>query len=134
VDLTYFIGRPFASLEEGDDGEWSIVLDGNARITNKDSGVELPVLEELQGTQFLRPIFSQTETRLQFGVIDNIVCEVALTPTQYTISDPSIVTEGDVYPQVPVELADSVPPDPSDERVADGPEPEQEEGDDENAA
>jgi len=134
-DLTYFIGRPFVTLEVDDESnEWTIVLDGNGRITNKDSEREAPSLEVLSGTSFVRPIFSELDTRLQFGVLDNVASEVTLTPTLYTMTDPTLGSEEEIYPQVLPELADTLPPDPSDERVADGPETTEEKEEDENAA
>jgi len=134
ADLTYFIGRPFVALEEGENGEWSILLDGEARVTNKDPGRPLPEEDVFKGSQFLRPIYSELDTRLQFGVMDNVVDEIVLTPTMYTMTDPSLTTEEEFYPQVPIELTDTLPPDPSDERVADGPETTEEKEADENAA
>lgn len=135
ADLTYFIGRPFVALEVDDEneGEWTIVLDGNGRITNKNPTQEMPDVDKLKGSTFIRPIFSELDTRLQFGVLDTVNAEVTLSPTKYTMSDPNLETEEEYYPQVPVELADTLPPDPSDERVADGPD-EQPEGESENAA
>jgi hypothetical protein len=130
VDLAYFIGRPFEDLTVGEDGEWEIALDGGAIIRNKDAERSAPELSDLQGTSFIRPIFSELDTRIQFGVLDMVHTEVILTPTKYTVID-SVYTGGEeVYPQVPVEILDTVPEDPSDERVADGPEnPEAEEED-----
>ena len=129
-DLTYFIGRPYVTLEVSDTGpEWSIVLDGDSRITNVDENIESPPTEDLIGTQFIRPIFSESETWLQFGTLDEVKTEIALNPLLYTISDPTWDTEEPIYPQVIGEPV-TLPPDPSDERVADGPyeEPEQKEG------
>jgi len=125
ADLTYFVGRPFVSVEGGD--EWVIVLDGNARITNYDHRRSAPDPDTLVGTSFILPIFSELDTRLQFGRNNadtgevEILTEVTLTPALYTISDPNYATT-EVYPQVPQEIADELPPDPSADRVADGPE------------
>jgi len=118
-DLTYFIGRPFDRLDQGDAGEWTIVLDGDALITNKDPAVALPDEDSLKGTQFIRPIFSETDTRIQFGTPDAVSYEITLNPMQYTINSPEITGEEPLYPQVPA--PDSLPPDPSDDRVPDGP-------------
>lgn len=122
ADLTYFTGRPFVKLVEGKDGQWSIVLDGEGEIVNKDPDKPLPDEETLKGTQFIRPIYSELDTRLQFGVNENVATEVTLTPALYSMIDPAYTPEGEVYPQVPVDYEEEIPLDPSDERVADGPE------------
>jgi hypothetical protein len=122
-DLTYFIGRPFSALEVDEDSNvWTIILDGDGRITNKDESKEAPSHEALTGTTFVRPIFSELDTRLQFGVLDTVAYEIVLTPSAYTISDPSFGEEEEIYPQVPVAIEDSLPEDPSADRVVDGPE------------
>lgn len=122
ADLSYYSGRPFMKLEEGENGEWTIYLDGDATITNKDPEISLPDEETLKGTQFIRGIYGQTDTRLQFGVNDMVATEVTLNPMLYTINDPVHLPEGEVFPQVPPDYEEEIPPDPSDERVVDGPE------------
>jgi len=135
-DLTYFIGRPFLGLEDTDES-WRIVLDAGGVIENKDLEIAKPDEEPLKGTVFIRPIFSELDTRLQFGVGNDVATELTLNPLKYTISDPSfsLGAEEELYPQVPVDIEATLPPDPSDERVADGPEVPQatEEEEDENA-
>lgn len=122
ADLSYFNGRPFVKLEEGENGEWTIFLDGDAEIINKDPNKPLPDEAVLKGTQFIRSLFSETETRLQFGVNDMVATEVSLTPALYAINDPVYAPEGEITPQGSEVPEDEIPPDPSDERVADGPE------------
>jgi hypothetical protein len=123
-DLTYFIGRPFDSLVKENPrakkGKWEIHLQDDAIIANKDPQVTVPDAEILAGTSFIRPIYSELDTRLQFGVLDAVAIEIILNPTKYTISDPTFVQEGEIYPQVAPEV--SIPADPSEERVAEGPE------------
>lgn len=121
TDLSYFNGRPFEALEEGEGGEWTIVLAEGGRIVNKDPERLPPPVEDLAGMQMIRSLFSETETRLQFGVNEMVASEVTLTPTLYTMSDPNYTPEGEIFPQAPPE-EDEIPSDPSDERVADGPE------------
>lgn len=138
-DLAYFIGRPFKELVKGDYKghnvtRWEIHLDGTGIIANKDPHVALPDEDLLAGTSFVRPIFSELDTRLQFGVKDAVSYEIILTPTKYTISDPTfLMEEGEIYPQAPPEM--QTPEDPSEERVAEGPdeqeEPEEQEEPDE---
>ncbi len=126
VDLAYFIGRPFKELVKGDyKGKnvtrWEIHLDSGGIIANKDAHVALPDEDLLAGTTFIRPIYSELDTRLQFGVKDAVAYEIILNPVKYTISDPTfLMEEGEIYPQVVPEM--QTPPDPSDERVAEGPE------------
>jgi hypothetical protein len=132
VDLTYFIGRPFVDvlpLTGEDDGLWAISLDGGSLITNKDESKPVPDKNTLVGTQFIRPIYSELDTRLQFGVKDAVLQEVILSPTLYTISDPDFTSDGEIYPQMTPDPLTGVAPDPSDERVVDG--PEEAEGDEE---
>jgi hypothetical protein len=120
-DLTNFIGRPFEKVEESGE-EWTILLGDNARITNKDTSKDVPDEDALKGTTFIRPIFSELDTRMQFGVLDDVVYEVVLNPLLYTISDPTFPTGAEeFFPQVPVAIEDTLPEDPSDDRVADGP-------------
>src|SRR5215467_3971515 len=114
-DLTYFIGRPFVRLDMHDDSTWTIWLDGEGQIGNKDATLALPDENALKGSTFIRPIFSADDTRLQFGVLDTVNYEVTLNPMQYTMSDPALQSDVEIYPQVPEEIADSVPPDPSDD-------------------
>lgn len=121
-DLAYFIGRPFEELtfQKGKKGAWAIHLGDGAVISNKDANVARPDEDLLAGTSFIRPVFSELDTRLQFGVADAVSYEIILTPTKYTISDPAFTNEDEIYPQAPPEI--TTPPDPSDERVAEGPE------------
>lgn len=125
MDLTFFIGRPFVDVITPDNGTadwfWAIRLESGGVIKNKDESLAIPLQDDLNGTVFIRPIFSELDTRLQFGTGDAVQTEIVLTPTKYTVSDP-IYGEGEEYPQVPVEILDTVPPDPSDERVVQGPE------------
>lgn len=122
ADLTYFNGRPFTRVEEGEDGEWTIVLDGDGRIVNKDPERVMPEQGDLAGMQLLRTIYSELDTRLQFGVQENVTSEVVLTPALYTISDPNYTPEGEIFPQAPQTYEEEIPPDPSADRVVDGPE------------
>lgn len=127
VDLTYFIGRPFVDivpLTGADDGLWQITLDGGSVITNRDLAKSIPDRTTLVGTQFIRPIYSELDTRLQFGVKDAVLQEVILSPTLYTISDPTFTSNGEIYPQMTPDPLTGVAPDPSDQRVVDGPEEE----------
>lgn len=128
VDLSYFIGRPYVSLDTTlPDNQWRITLDGSAIVYNKDPQMPAPNPDDLSGTVFIRPVFSELDTRMQFGVIDAVQTEVILTPTLYTVSDPNFTSDTEIYPQVPVTPEDTLPEDPSDERVVDGPEPEADE-------
>jgi hypothetical protein len=131
-DLTYFIGRPFDELtfESGKRGQWQIHLEGDGIISNKDPNIARPDEDMLAGTTFVRPIYSELDTRLQFGVKDAVSYEIILSPTKYAISDPNFTEEGEIYPQAPPEI--TIPPDPSDERVADGPEEEAEAEEEDN--
>jgi hypothetical protein len=94
-------------------------LSEDAVIRNKDEEKTDPP-EAIDGTIFLRPIFSELDTRLQFGNPDSMLWEAVFTPAKYTLSDPLYATE-ETWPQVPVQLEDVLPEDPSAVRVADEP-------------
>jgi hypothetical protein len=121
-DLSYFTGRTFETLDQGqDDWDWAINLSGGATIRNKDEDRAAPDVEKLDGMILLRPIFGELDTRLQFGSLETMTSEVILTPTKYTISDPIYAIE-EMYPQVTADVDDMLPEDPSEDRVATGPE------------
>jgi hypothetical protein len=123
--LDYYVGR---GVVEIDDTEWAIVLDGDIRITNKDTFLSTPEnLSKLVGKMFLVGVMSADETRLQFGrVLSGQVTveeEIVLSPLDYTISDPRFPTPSEHYPQREELLSpgSDAPPDPSPDRVVDGP-------------
>lgn len=123
TDLSYFTGRTFEDLTQGSEPwDWGIVLNGGGVIRNKDGQREAPDVAELtnlRGLTLLRTIFSELETRLQFGQGEEVKEEIVLTPALYTVADPVYAPEGEIYPQVAA--PGSLPEDPSRERVATGP-------------
>jgi hypothetical protein len=123
ASLDHFTGRRVESVQ-GEDSAWSITLEGGIVISNKDEEKdEAP--EGIEGQVLLFVALSELDTRIQFGQVDNngnVVNEtwVTLAPTKYTIGGLEGQTE-EFYPQMPEELMDILPPDPSPERVVDAP-------------
>jgi hypothetical protein len=126
--LDYFIGRTFDGvvISKADDREWSIRLSGDAMIGNHDGRRKKPDDEILTGTSLLNVINAE-RTVLQFGRnfadgSSEVVAEIELTPTLYSISDPVHTANRLVLPGKPEQEVDPLPPDPSADRVVDGPE------------
>lgn len=127
--LDYYTGRPVEAVEtvqHGNHWEWTIRFPGNVRIQNTDERRTSP--PDVMGKVYLGVILSETDTQLLFGHYDHdsgdpVTDEtVVLTPTQYSISDERF-EGGPHFPQrLDDEEANLLPPDPSTERVADGPE------------
>jgi len=130
--IEHFVGRPFKEISQGEDKwDWGIVLEGDAVIRNKNKKrTKAPSAEELEGKVLANVILSEMDTRLMFTDEGGAREEIVLTPTDYTVGTPQT---GEYYPQRPVELQE-LPPDPSEERVADGPEEQEEPEEDETAA
>lgn len=121
VSVDYFHGRRVEAVEEGgSDGEpvWTIVLEGGARIENFDPSVPAPTA--IVGAGLTRTILERNKTRLQFGLE-----EVTLNPIEYAIVDTNYTKGQRVYTQrSEANMPPTLPPDPSPERVVDGPEGE----------
>jgi hypothetical protein len=126
--LDHYIGRKVESVSDD-----SFTLEGGIVVCNKDDGREFSG-DDILGKVLLFVALSEMETRLQFGQSvlkpDNVVSIVGeswieLTPTKYTIAGMEGQTK-EFYPQMPEELEDVLPPDPSSERIADGPQNAQE--------
>jgi|SRR5215831_13336279 len=107
----------------GDGWNWSIQMESGVVISNKDEE-RTDVPEDVKGKVLLTVMLSELDTRLLFGITTESgpaeEIEVTLTPTQYTLGGLE-GQEEEFYPQVPLEEVDLLPPDPSPERVADGP-------------
>lgn len=130
ASVDYYYGQIVEGLLMGEeDWQWAIRLSGGAVIKNWDKRRTIaPALNLRDG--FLLAIFSEDETRLQFGSVNSVTeeitvnNEVVFTPTQYSISDPVHVPE-ETYPQQPddqeVENLAVAWDAALQERVADGP-------------
>ena len=102
-------------------------------IENKDESIPKP---EIEGLTLVRVMLSETDTRLLFGHPDpesqevKNQEEVTLNPIKYSITDPAQWGGKEIEPQRldPEErefvnhLRRTLPQDPSQERVVDGPE------------
>lgn len=127
ASLDHFIGRLVESVStvvggDADKASWSIELEGGITISNKDKSLtEMP---DVGGKMLMSVVLSETETRILFGNSGpgGIHDEewVTLNPTQYTISGLEGQTK-EFYPQMPEELEDALPRDPSPDRIAPGP-------------
>lgn len=127
--LDHYIGRAFDELltHEEDDSNWGIKLEGGVIIWNKD-GRRTNASYDLAATSLLTVIYAETDTTLVFGTSNNegvfVTNEITLTPTQYTIAEPSYNGGDEIYPQSLEPEDAGVPTDPSADRVADGPDAE----------
>lgn len=116
--LDYFIGRPFESVEQGDeDWQWVVKLQGNTLIRNLDEE-RTAAPSGLDGTSLLSVEEPEGEAvMLLFGTAgpdaSDVVSQVALTPDKYSISDENFPDED--------EPDTTLPDDPSPDRVIDGP-------------
>jgi hypothetical protein len=120
--LDYYIGRACEDVMTYDEGDWDwgIQFSGNAVVRNFDKRrTDTP--DEVKGLVLASVSLSEDETRIMFGIPKQdgveITQTVTLTPLQYSISDDAF-EGGPHYPQRPSqEEIDSLPPDPSAERV-----------------
>jgi len=127
ASLDHLIGQRAADvLTTGDACDWTIQLENGMIISNKNEEME-EAPEDVKGKVLCFVSYSELETRLQFGITtpDGVVEEtwVLLSPTEYTIGGIEGQTE-EYYPQAAPTLVDSLPDDPSGDRVADGPDAE----------
>jgi len=128
----HYLGRKVlgAEIYGTENWEWAIKFDGDVLFKNSDKRrTKMP--EGIGALAFLRVQESDDgNTTLIFGSIRpdgtaSIGESVQLTTTQYSISTPDNTAE--VFPGRPVEEDESLPEDPSGDRVADGPENAEEE-------
>jgi len=118
TDLTHFLGRNVVQVwrTKQQAWNWEIELDGGVMIGNLDQDLPSPS-DEIAGTTFL--VAENDNMKFGFATADEptIVAEVQLTLGEYEISTP----DGSYTPGVDdPEL--ELPPDPSPDRVVDGPE------------
>lgn len=134
MKLDYYIGRPLSRVIQNEDGEaseWGVELEGGVLIRNQDGRRTVaPDSETFMGTSLLKVEFDEQHTTLQLGHSNQqgsvVVGEIQLTPALYTLADAEYTGGTEVYPQAEQEPVDNLPPDPSAERVVDGPETPQE--------
>jgi hypothetical protein len=134
--LDHYIGREVTFVgrkKKSEPHEWEIHLSGNIVVKNLDVlNTEVP---EIKGLQFVMLTLGEMDTRLVFGnpnvktgAVDN-KREVTLNPIKYSITDPNRAGGREIEPQrldpeeraMVERLAAKLPPDPSAERVAEGP-------------
>lgn len=123
VAVDHFTGRRVEGVDVNNspaEGEpvWIIVLEGDALIENFDPTIPAPLA--IVGAGLTRTFLERSKTRLQFGLE-----EVTLNPLEYAIVDVNYTQGERVYAQrSEANMPPSLPPDPSPERVVDGPEGE----------
>lgn len=117
MTLDYLYGKRVIEVIAGlDGGEWALRFEDGSILTNHSEQYPTPPL--VLNAVLQRAEFDVEETRTHF---DNGV-QLNLDPTKYTITDH---LDQVVFPQAtPVEVDPDLPPDPSPERVADGPDEE----------
>lgn len=132
--LDYVIGRTVLESRTGSNGEFRIKFDGEIIVVVEKFHEEPETMPNLSGTIFMRPIYSSSETRLQFGrvvreegqppVVEK-TDEISVEPTEYRLVDPRF--EGTTYPQRGEVEEDEdapdpdLPADPSAERAVEAP-------------
>jgi len=114
TELDRLNGRAVQTIGDTGDGGWRISFEGDIILTNNDVNVTVPG-NEIIGTVLMSST-ADDDPILDFGYSgeagSQLVSQITLTKDQYELASPGST------PDQPVEL----PPDPSAERVADGPE------------
>ena len=141
-DLSHYYGRGVEGVEiidpTDDPPNYAILLNGNVRIINHDSSLDVPDSETLAGKALLIAIFSELDTRLVFGLpqptnpppqYEQPTTEIRLTPTEYAISDPAYKGGQEHFPQRAPGRPEE-PGQPKEQEAVEEPEsaPEREEG------
>lgn len=125
--LDYFNGRPFAELVQGNESwDWALKFTDGSLIRNTDKRrTAAPVESALVGTS-LGSVQEDSNVVWTLNFIQSAVdgiassAEVQVTPSQTVIADPVYSSDEEVY-AVPEPVEDTLPPDPSPDRVASGP-------------
>jgi hypothetical protein len=127
--LDHYIARPVTQVVEygEEDWEWGVELVGDVVIKNHDKR-RTAKPDGLVDLPLMMVTFGELDTEMHFGVGDgDNTTKVTLTPTQYSISDGHRDTGDEpYYPQVDPENI-GLPDDPSADRVAEGPEVQEDE-------
>lgn len=131
---TYYYGRQVVRVHEHKTNkwEWSLELEGGIYFKNTDKKrTKAPDDEEISGQALLTAVDygpDDPTTTLRFGNTPpnsppNFVVDVVMTTGKWTISDPreSLVMSGEHVQDVIEAPSESLPPDPSEERVEQGP-------------
>lgn len=109
---TYFAQYPVEKVS-GTTDDWTIHFEGGGAIRCLSAGDKPDVKDRALVNVLYDP---QNTTFVFTGDV-----RVQVPATEYTVTHPTHTKGEEVYPQRPVEAA-AVPPDPSADRVADGPE------------
>jgi hypothetical protein len=121
MQVDYFLGRPVKSVEDNDDGGWSIVFEDGSVIRSHDPDLGSPG-QGIVGVSLNRVDMSSGTTVLNFGPKDNpLGTQINMNPVKYSVTDPSYTKGEEVFPQRGAAEPDPSPEDPSPERVKDGP-------------
>lgn len=131
---TYYYGRPVVQIHEHKTNkwEWMIELEGGILFKNQDKKRTKPPDDSvITGESLLTAVdygAGDPTTTLRFGHTNPqsqpvFVADVVMTTGKWTISDPRshLIEEGEHVQDVIEAPSETLPPDPSEERVADGP-------------
>jgi hypothetical protein len=122
--LDHYVGQKVEEVGDADENSaWSILFEGGARVYNVSDKEELKEIPAVVGMSLASVTLSETDTKMFFGPDDEQgTVVVELDPINYSISAPD--AEGPpVFPQRADEMSaeKTLPPDPSSERIKDGP-------------
>lgn len=130
ISVDYYMGRRVEEVVGGAAGEsgspyWTIKLEGGAAILGYDENVPRPTT--IVGAALTRLDLSANGTVLWFGLE-----KVTIDGTKYAVRDDQYTNGKIVFPQASryntaVRAAQALPPDPSADRVEQGPDAEPEE-------
>lgn len=130
MKLDYLHGRTVTGViqSDTDDWDWALQLDGGAVVRNLDKRRTAAPSPEVVGMTFFDSSCDDEANAAvvkvgRITIVDGqptlaVIVEVDLTNTLYSIAAPGVDEE---QPGATTEEADPLPPDPSPERVADGP-------------
>lgn len=118
--LDHFIGRQVVAIEQVAHGEWELRLEGDVIVRNL-GREDWKSVEDAVGESLLKVDHDEDGDFVSFGISHadrpaEINHRLKLTRYEYTISVPD---GGDPNDELSTE--DALPPDPSAERVVDGP-------------
>lgn len=119
--LDTYVGRTIVRTDTDSDGNWFIELEGGIRIVNNDGRRTLAQMPNGGvGLLFTTVILDENQTQMVFSDATHAEWRQAFTPAKYQIADENQSWTPQVE-EAPIEI----PPHP-DERIAEGPEPQEE--------
>lgn len=119
-------GRAVKDLTTNTDGSWSVILEGDVYIVNNNKKFKMPKIPQdvIPQLFFALTILDTNSTTMVLQTKLGDEWRVVLSPTDYQIFDKEHAENG-WFPQQPIERQPPDPPPHPDERVADGPTPDE---------